>query len=128
MAYVKKAQIQSNTQNISVPDLLATITRFSAETIAEAIHTAIKNTTYSIENFTIYMSGGGAHNPLLVKWLKELLPCHFSKTDTLGISGDAKEAILFAILANETVSGGKSDFGSRKGIPSVSMGKISFPS
>ena len=87
-----------------------------------------KLSKYDIENFTIYMSGGGAHNPLLVKWLNELLPCHFSTTDTLGISGDAKEAILFAILANETVSGGKSDFGTRKGIPSVSMGKISFPS
>lgn len=125
--YVTKAQAVSNTQNISIPDLLATLTRFSAETIAEAIHTAISNTIYTVENFTIYMSGGGAHNPLLAEWLKELLPCQFSTTDTLGISGDAKEAILFAILANETVSGGTSDFGIRKGIPSVSMGKISFP-
>lgn len=125
--YVTKARAVSNTQNISIPDLLATLTRFSAETIAEAIHTAITNTIYTVENFTIYMSGGGAHNPLLVEWLKELLPCQFSTTDTLGISGDAKEAILFAVLANETVSGGTSDFGIRKGIPSVSMGKISFP-
>ncbi len=125
--YVIKAQTKSNTNSISVPDLLATLTRFSAETIAEAINATIKKTIYSIANFTIYMSGGGTHNPLLVKWLKELLPCHFLKTDNLGISGDAKEAILFAILANETISGGKSDFGVRKGIPSVSMGKISFP-
>ena len=35
---------------------------------------------------------------------------------------------IAAILANETVAGGASNFGSRKGIPSVSMGKISFPS
>ena len=125
--YVKKAQAVSYTQNISIPDLLATLTRFSAETIATAIHTTIKKSVNSVENFTIYMSGGGAHNPLLVEWLKELLPYQFLTTDTLGISGDAKEAILFAILANETVSGGKSDFGIRKGIPSVSMGKISFP-
>ena len=125
--YVKKAQAISKTQNIPIPDLLATLTRFSAETIAAAIHTAIKKSVHTVENFTIYMSGGGAHNPLLVEWLKELLPCPFLTTDTLGISGDAKEAILFAILANETVSGGKSDFGIRKGIPSVSMGKISFP-
>ena len=68
------------------------------------------------------------HNPLLIGWLKELLPCPFLETGALGISGDAKEAILFAVLANETVSGGKSDFGSRRGIPSVAMGKISFPS
>ncbi|UFH34449.1 anhydro-N-acetylmuramic acid kinase [Flavobacterium acetivorans] len=126
--YVKKAQSKSETENISIPDLLATLTRFSAETIANAIQSTIDNTKYPIESFTIYMSGGGTHNPLLVQWLKELLPCHFSKTDALGISGDAKEAILFAILANETVSGGNSDFGIRKGIPSVAMGKISFPS
>lgn len=126
--YVRKAQTQSDTENISIVNLLATLTRFSAETIAEAIRSTINNTTYPIESFTIYMSGGGAHNPLLVGWLKELLPCNFSTTDALGIAGDAKEAILFAILANETISGGNSNFGIRKGIPSVSMGKISFPS
>jgi anhydro-N-acetylmuramic acid kinase len=124
--YVKNAQITSKTENISINNLLATLTRFSAETIAEAIQVAIGNT--KDENFTIYMSGGGMHNPLLVSWLKELLPFNFLKTDDLGISGDAKEAVLFAILANETVCGGNSDFGIRKGIPSVSMGKISFPS
>lgn len=125
--YVQKAQKESNTSSISISDLLATLTRFSAETIAEAIRTTIENSIYPAESFTIYLSGGGAHNPLLVEGLKELLPCQFSLTDDLGISGDAKEAILFAILANETVSGGDSDFGVRKGIPSVSMGKISFP-
>ena len=126
--YVKKAQAKSNTEHISVNDLLATLTRFSAETIAEAVNFAINNTSYNIKDFNVYMSGGGMHNPLLVSWLKELLPCNFLKTNDLGISGDAKEAVLFAILANETVSGGESDFGSRRGIPSVSMGKISFPS
>ena len=126
--YVKKAQAKSNTEHISVNDLLATLTRFSAETIAEAVNFAINNTSYNIKDFNVYVSGGGMHNPLLVSWLKELLPCNFLKTNDLGISGDAKEAVLFAILANETVSGGESDFGSRRGIPSVSMGKISFPS
>jgi anhydro-N-acetylmuramic acid kinase len=126
--YVKKAQAKSNTEHISVNDLLATLTRFSAETIAEAVNFTINNTSFSVKDFDVYMSGGGMHNPLLVSWLKELLPCNFLKTNDLGISGDAKEAVLFAILANETVSGGESDFGSRRGIPSVSMGKISFPS
>ena len=126
--YVRDAQKVSDTENISVNDLLATLTRFSAETIAEAINFTIAKTNYRAEEFNIYMSGGGMHNPLLVENLKELLNCNFLKTNDLGISGDAKEAVLFAILANETVAGGESDFGSRKGIPSVSMGKISFPS
>jgi anhydro-N-acetylmuramic acid kinase len=122
--YVTKAQTESNTKEISINDLLATLTRLSAETIAEAIQFAVKN--YENQSFTIYMSGGGMHNPLLLKWLKEILNYKFLKTDDLGISGDAKEAVLFAILANETLCGGNSDFGTRKGIPSVSMGKISF--
>jgi anhydro-N-acetylmuramic acid kinase len=126
--YVRRAQQASQTEKISVNDLLATLTRFSAETIAEAIHESISAAGNIIAEFNIYMSGGGMHNPLLIGWLRELLPCTFLKTDDLGISGDAKEAVLFAILANETVSGGNLDFGTRKGIPAVAMGKISFPS
>ncbi len=122
--YVERAQRESCTSDIRVDDLLATLTRFSAETIAEAI---MKTVPGNLQHFTLYMSGGGMHNPLLVEWLKSLLPCRFMKTDDLGVSGDAKEAVLFAILANETLAGGRSDFGSRRGIPSVSMGKISLP-
>jgi len=125
--FVENALVKTSLQNISAPDLLATLTRLSAETISEAIQFAAKNTSYELENFKVYMSGGGANNPLLVKWLKELLPCKFYKSDDLGILSDAKEAVLFALLANETVVGGDFNFGTKKGIPSVTMGKISFP-
>ncbi|GAA6769369.1 hypothetical protein AAGS39_01060 [Flavobacterium sp. CGRL2] len=124
--YVNKSLEKSGNEAISIEDLLATLTRFSAETIAEAIQFAVKNSSYKIEDFKIYMSGGGANNPLLVQWLKELLPCSFFKSNDLGINSDAKEAILFAILANETVAGGDFKFNSVK-IPSVTMGKISMP-
>jgi anhydro-N-acetylmuramic acid kinase len=126
--YVRRAQQQSGTDSISVHDLLAALTRFSAETIAEAIQRCVSTTATPLRDFHIYLSGGGIHNPLLVQWLKELLPCVFATTDSLGIAGDAKEAVLFAILANETIAGGSSDFGTRRGVPSVAMGKISFPS
>ena len=125
--FVQKALSKTNSENISAPDLLATLTRLSAETIAEAIEFVVKNTETAIEDFTVYMSGGGTSNPLLVKWLTEILPCKFKKSDDLGIVSDAKEAVLFAVLANETVAGGDYNFGSNKGIPSVTMGKISFP-
>jgi anhydro-N-acetylmuramic acid kinase len=107
-----------------VRDLLATLTRFSAETISESIIKTIGKR----KGFQIYVSGGGAHNPLLLGWIKDLLPgSQFHKMDELGISGDAKEAVLFALLANETLAGGKLDFGNRSKIPNVTMGKISFP-
>ncbi|GGF24654.1 anhydro-N-acetylmuramic acid kinase [Flavobacterium limi] len=124
--FVQNALSKTGLLNISAPDLLATLTRLSAETIAEAIQFVVKNTGTPIEEFKVYMSGGGANNPLLVKWLTELLPCEFQKSDNLGILSDAKEAVLFALLANETVAGGDYNFGNSK-IPSVTMGKISFP-
>ena len=123
LAYLTNAQEVSKTENIAHEDVLATLCRFSAQTIAEAI------IAFNSNSKVIYASGGGVHNPLLMKNLKELLPqFNFKKTDDLGISGDAKEAVLFATLANEAVAGGRTNFGSRKGVPSVSMGKISFPS
>ena len=124
--YVQKAIVESNSQKLSVEDILATLTRFSAETIAEAI-LFVLNQNETAEDSTVYASGGGLHNPLLMSYLQELLPCTIKSTSELGIAGDAKEAILFAILANETVAGGNTNFGSVKGIPSVNMGKISFP-
>ncbi len=120
--YLAKAQTESKTDEISHEDILATLCRFSAETITEAI------VAFNSNSKTIYCSGGGVHNPLIMKFLLELLPnFNFKKTDDLGISGDAKEAVLFATLANEAVAGGQTNFGSRKGVPSVCMGKVSFP-
>jgi len=45
----------------------------------------------------------------------------------LGIDGDAKEAVLFAVLANETVAGRVGEGAVLGGIPLVGMGKVSFP-
>lgn len=123
MGYVQTAQETSDTIELPDEDLLATLTRFSAKTIADAIRLATGK-----KKFNIYLSGGGAHNPLLTQWLLELLDVpELKNTAVLGVPGDAKEAILFAILANETVAGGTTDFGKRSKIPSVSMGKVSFP-
>jgi anhydro-N-acetylmuramic acid kinase len=123
MEYVSRARKESNTESLSVNDLLATLTKFSAETITESI-----KKTVGSKKFSIYLSGGGAHNPLLTRWIKELsgVP-ELHKTEELGIPGDAKEAILFTVLANETLVGTIINFGSRAKVPSIHMGKISFP-
>ncbi|NDP28431.1 MAG: anhydro-N-acetylmuramic acid kinase, partial [Flavobacterium sp.] len=127
VAYVENALEKSNSKRISIEDLLATLTRFTAETIAEAVEINMANSNQNLKEITIYASGGGVHNPLLMQWLRELLPCKFRNIDELGFSGDAKEAILFAVLANETLAGGNSQFDLKNGIPSVCMGKISLP-
>jgi anhydro-N-acetylmuramic acid kinase len=67
------------------------------------------------------------HNPVLTGAIQQQLSnCTFGRTDELGIDGDAKEAVLFAVLANECLMGGTTSFGNRQGVPTVSMGKVSF--
>lgn len=102
-------------------NIIATLTNLTAVSLTECIKTNLplwKDTAY-------YISGGGAENPELLRQIKMLLPdCHINKIEQLGIPSGAKEAILFAVLANETVAGGVTDFSPN---PSVSTGKISLP-
>jgi anhydro-N-acetylmuramic acid kinase len=123
--YLQKAQVISKTTTISNEDVLATLCHFSANAIVDAIGKTIDSTALP----KIFMSGGGMHNPLLVKLLKDALPkAIFTTTDELEINPDAKEAVLFALLANETLAGNPINFGDREGVPSVCMGKICLPS
>lgn len=124
IVYLEKAQTQSNTANLSHEDVLATLCHFSANGIIKAV----KQTMKAVAAPKVLMSGGGMHNPLLVQLLEEGLPnATFGTTDQLAIDPDAKEAVLFALLANETLAGKPIDFGSREGVPSVCMGKICLP-
>lgn len=124
LAYLKRAQESSNTPALSHQDVLATLCHFSAVAIANAI----KQTVDLAAMPKIFMSGGGMHNPLLIELLQKALPqASFSTTADLAINPDAKEAVLFALLANETLAGNPINFGDREGVPSVCMGKISLP-
>lgn len=108
---------------ISPEDLIATATMFTAKTIA-----------YHYENFIfplhevheIIITGGGSYNKTLMKFLKELLPEHRVLTgEEFGINSNAKEAIAFAILANETLHGNPSNAKSATGArESVVLGSI----
>lgn len=124
LEYLKEAQQKSSTENLSGEDVMATLCHFSAETMVNQFKTCFG----SVPALKIYMSGGGMHNPLLVNLLKEKLPqSEFKDTNDLNINPDAKEAVLFAVLANETLCGSPINFGNRRGIPSICMGKISLP-
>ncbi|MFC5284580.1 anhydro-N-acetylmuramic acid kinase [Pedobacter alpinus] len=119
LEYLYEAIRKANLKMLSHEDVMATLNRFTACGIANAI----KQTQLSI-NSVIYISGGGIHNSLLTNNLKELLPSlSFKNIETLGINPDAKEALLFAILANETIAGDYRSFGDN----ALSLGKISLP-
>ncbi|CAG5074261.1 Anhydro-N-acetylmuramic acid kinase [Dyadobacter sp. CECT 9623] len=121
--YVETAIQKTGLSSLSNTDLIATLTQLSADTISDAILRTIE----SEQEYRIYASGGGAHNPVLMQAISQNLNQDVGLIDELGVSGDAKEAVLFAVLANETVAGMQSDFGKKEGVPSISMGKISFP-
>lgn len=122
--YVANALQLAGRGDIDPKDLIATLTRFSAETIAEAIRSAMGDKSGAFE---VYASGGGAHNPVLMDAIGHMLGRNIRLIDELGVAGDAKEAVLFAVLANEAVAGETVYFGEKKGVPGVSMGKVSFP-
>lgn len=125
LLYFENAVSQAGIESLSHFDVMATLNRFSAITIVDAINKTIDHS----EPISIYASGGGMHNSLLMQHIQSMLTsCSFYSTEALKINPDAKEAVLFAILANETVAGGNIQIGKTNGgNPSVSMGKISFP-
>ena len=125
LSYLQNALEKSKTITATTEDILATLNRFSGDTIAGAIKTCIEKD----ESYSVYVSGGGMHNPLLMENIKSQLPgMKFFTTGDLHMNPDAKEAVLFALLANECVCGKKMNMGKgRNKIPAVTMGKISFP-
>lgn len=125
LEFLAKAQKASHSVDLSKEDVMATLNRFSAETIADCIQSSIP----AGAKFNMYSSGGGMHNPVLMKHLTSLLPdATMYSSDIIGINPDAKEAILFALLANEAVAGTPLFAGGHATKIPITMGKISFPS
>ncbi len=107
-------------------DLLRTAAELTARTIADALKRFVLGTV-SIHRLII--SGGGAHNRLLVTRLGELLPkLRIHRSDEFGLNVDAKEAIAFAVLTDRTMHGLPGNLPSVTGARrAVVLGKISRP-
>ncbi len=96
--FFEKVWVQARKRGLNKVDVVATLTAFTAHSIAHAYRTFLP--VYPDE---VIISGGGAHNPVLLGMLRELLaPASVIVSDAVGIPVDAKESICFAILAYET--------------------------
>ena len=107
-------------------DLLRTSVELTARTIAGALARFVFP---GVKVDRLVVSGGGAHNRLLMKRLVELLP-HLTVelSDRYGLPVDAKEAIAFAILADRTLRGLPGNLPSVTGARrAVVLGKIVRP-
>lgn len=83
-------------------DLVATVTALTARTIVDAMRRWIL--PRGVDEMVV--SGGGARNPTLVRWIAEgLAPVPVVTGEVLGIDPDSKEALAFAALAWAHVHG-----------------------
>lgn len=105
-------------------DLLATITMFTASSIVHH-YEAFIFPAYSIDE--VIIGGGGSYNNTLMNMIKAQLGkrCSVYTQEEIGMSSEAKEAVAFAVLANETLSGYPSNVPSATGALSpVILGNI----
>lgn len=127
--YLRTAQQQAEATDISNEDVMATLCDFTAKCIADSVVTLGQ----SLPDLSVYVSGGGLHNPLLMRRIQvrlsnKLAHTKLLSTTDLSLNPDAKEAVLFALLANETLCANASEPATEKvNMPQVSMGKVSFP-
>lgn len=122
LSYQQKLYQKANSLGVMEYDLLATVTRYTAETIAYALRNHLPRLPQ-----TLVLGGGGSYNQTLVSQIRELLPeVQVVCNEELGWNGDAKEAVAFAILANETIHGQCNNAPAATGaLHPVIMGKIS---
>jgi anhydro-N-acetylmuramic acid kinase len=106
-----------------VDDLLATACAVTARSVKDAMAFL----PASPEPADVVVSGGGARNVAVVGMLAELFaPSPVCGLDTLGMDPDAKEAVGFAVLANETILGAPGNLPAVTGASRpVVLGKIS---
>ena len=121
--YTARLLAKAEEMGVSMPDVIATATMFTSRCIE-----------YSVRHFLpklparLIVGGGGSRNLALLQDLKACLPeCLVQTNEDLGLSSDAKEAIAFAVLGNETLFEASNNVPGATGAshPTV-MGKISF--
>lgn len=111
-------------------DLLRTAVELTACSIVRALHQFVfPRLEPGIKLHRLVISGGGAHNRLLMERLRELLPAlRLQLSDDYGLRVDAKEAIAFAILAERTLHGLPGNLPSVTGAAkSMVLGKVVQP-
>ena len=120
--YVDALLRRAEEYRLSREDILATVTRFTAACVGIAVRDFC-----AVKPDFLVAGGGGCRNAALMKDLRAELNIPVLTNEDLGLDSDAKEAVAFAVLANECVHGRSNNLCSVTGAPHpVVMGKISL--
>lgn len=123
--YVKKVLALGRRFHAKPADLIRAATIFTALSVVDALN------RFALPKDKIHqliVSGGGAHNPLILAQLSAAPPgIEVLPSSQLGVPEDAKEAFAFALLAYETFHQRPSNLPSATGArgPAI-LGKISY--
>jgi len=125
-AYIERILAWGGRHRARPEDLVRTVTVLTALAIADALNRWVSPRTPISQ---LLISGGGARNPLILAQLSAALaPIEVTTTESLGLPGDAKEAFIFAVLADETLHGRPSNLPSATGARRYAiLGKICCP-
>jgi anhydro-N-acetylmuramic acid kinase len=108
--------------HLSLEDGAATLTAFTAETVALGVRACPEPPR------ALIASGGGRHNPALMRAIAERLDAPVISADDLGWRGDSIEAEAFAYLAARTVRGLPISFPGTTGAPApMAGGRVARP-
>lgn len=123
--YVQKLLAVGRKHHAKPNDLIRAATVFTALSIVDALNRFVLR-KHKIQQLIV--SGGGAHNPLILAQLSAALPgVEILPSSQFGIREDAKEAFAFALLAYETLHRRPGNLPSATGArgPAI-LGKISY--
>lgn len=110
-------------QDAKPEDVMRTVTEFTAASIADQIRHWLPDPVDEI-----IVSGGGAGNGFLMQRLRERCGVSVIRSDELGIPSHAREAMLFACLADAALSGTVANLPSVTGAHRFAvLGRISQP-
>ena len=124
-AYLKKLLALGRRYRAKPNDLIRAATIFTALSVVDALNRFVLPKT---KIHQLIVSGGGAHNPLILAQLSAALPgVEVLPSGRLGIPEDSKEAFAFALLAYETFHQRSANLPSATGArgPAI-LGKISY--
>lgn len=121
-AYLERLNAKGKELGVSLLDQLATATRFTPECVR-----------LGIERFCpewpdrLIIGGGGSRNQTLLNDFKQVVAIPVQTQEEIGLDSDAKEAVAFAILANERLRGLCNNVPNATGARHpVVMGKVSI--